>query len=150
MGIFNTIGFILIITIMIPNVIYGLRNKNGFVNLYSNKVVEIFEQVGRFGCFIFMIVNLPFMYFNFWFNNAKIIYIVVNASMVFFYLLFWIVLWNKTTIFKALTLSILPSILFLFSGIMILNIPLICFSVIFATAHIFISFKNAVCFTRVD
>lgn len=45
--------------------------------------------------------------------------------------------------FKGLALSILPSVLFIFDGIILLNIPLICFAVIFAPMHILISYRNS-------
>ena len=44
---------------------------------------------------------------------------------------------------RAYLLSIIPSMIFLFSGIMIRNIPLIISSIAFAIAHITISLKNA-------
>ena len=142
MDIFNYIGLIIIILIMIPNIVFALTNKDGFNNLYKNKIVEILEQMGRYGCFIFMMVNVPYTYFNFWFNNAKLVYIIVNFTLVFLYLLFWIVFWKKSTLIKSLALSIIPSIIFIFSGIMLLNILLIFFAIIFAPTHILISYKN--------
>lgn len=95
MGIFNYIGLTIIILIMIPNIVFALTNKDGFNNHYNNKIVEILEQIGRYGCFIFMMVNVPYTYFNFWFNNAKLVYIIVNFILVFLYLLFWIVFLEK-------------------------------------------------------
>lgn len=44
---------------------------------------------------------------------------------------------------KALSLSIIPSAIFLFSGVVLANIPLIVFAVLFAVNHILISYKNA-------
>lgn len=132
-----------IVLIMIPNMIFAKTNKEGFTNYYSNKKVEILEQFGRFGCFAFMIINVPYTYFNFWFGGAKLIYIIVNFSLVFLYLLFWVILWKKFTIFKSLILSILPSIIFICSGILLLSIPLIIFAIIFVPTHILISYKNA-------
>ena len=55
----------------------------------------------------------------------------------------WIVCFQKNTIFRALALSILPSVLFLFSGIMSRSVLLILSAVIFAPCHILISYKNA-------
>lgn len=139
---FNYIGLIIIILIMIPNIIYFKINPSGFNNIYKNKYVELFEQIGRYGCFILMIFNIPYTYFNFWFNNALIIYIVVNLVLVILYLLGWIFC-NKHFILRAYLLSIIPSIIFIFCGIMILYIPLIILSIIFSICHITISLKNA-------
>ncbi len=142
MCIFNYIGLIIIILIMIPNIVFALTNKDGFNNIYDNKKVEILEQVGRYGCFIFMMVNVPYTCFNFWFNNAKLVYIIVNFALVFLYLLCWIIFWKKSTLIKSLALSILPSIIFMYSGIMLLNSLLILFASVFAPTHILISYKN--------
>lgn len=143
MGVFNYYGLIIIILILIPNILFAIFNKNGFDNLYKNKVVEILEQIGRLGCFILMIVNIPHTYFGFWFKNAELFYIITNAVLVVAYCLIWGICFKKNSIFMALMLSILPSLLFLFSGIMIVNIPLIISSLIFSPTHILISFKNS-------
>ena len=45
--------------------------------------------------------------------------------------------------FRALALSILPSILFLFSGIMTRSVLLTIAALLFAPAHIAISYRNA-------
>lgn len=66
---FNIYGLIFIVIIMIPNIVFALKCKDGFANKYNNKFVELFEQIGRFGSFIFMILNIPKTYFGFYFNN---------------------------------------------------------------------------------
>ena len=44
----NVFGIIIIAIIMIPNIIFAVRCKDGFENKWSNKVVETAEQIGRF------------------------------------------------------------------------------------------------------
>ncbi len=48
----------MIAVIMILNIIFAIRCKEGFENKLSNKYVEVVEQIGRFGCFGFMIINI--------------------------------------------------------------------------------------------
>ncbi len=139
---FNYYGLAVMAVIMIPNIIYAVKHKNG-ENKYSNKAVEILEQIGRYGCFTFMIFNIPYTYFNFWFDYALIVYLSVNSGLCLSYLFFWVICWNRNDKLKALTLSVIPSCVFLFSGIVLAYIPLIAFSVIFAICHIFISCKNS-------
>ena len=55
----------------------------------------------------------------------------------------WIVCFRKNSVFRALALSVIPSVLFLFSGIMSRSVLLIISSVIFAPSHIIISYRNA-------
>lgn len=140
---FNIYGLIFIVIIMIPNIIFAVKCKEGFVNKYNNKFVELFEQIGRFGSFIFMILNIPKTYFGFYFNNGLILYLIVDSILVTLYCLIWAICFKKPSVFRALSLSIIPSILFLYSGVMIRSILLIIFSLIFAPCHILISYKNA-------
>ena len=47
----NYWGLIFVILILIPNIVFAITCKDGFENRYQNKLVEILEQIGRFGCF---------------------------------------------------------------------------------------------------
>lgn len=143
MEIFNYYGLIIIVLILLPNIAFAALNKDGFKNAYENKPLEICEQIGRFGCFILMIVNVPYTYFGFWFERALTAYLAVNGALTLVYLLGWVLLWKKPGVLRALLLSITPSAIFLFSGIMLANIPLGVFSVLFAITHITLSYKNA-------
>ncbi|MCI8475534.1 MAG: hypothetical protein HFE42_00610 [Clostridia bacterium] len=144
MGWFNYYGLAVMAVVMIPNIIYAVKNKGNVADTYNNKLATVAEQVGRYGCFAFMIFNIPYSYFNFWFDYAIIVYLAVNGGLCLAYLIFWIICRNKSGKLRALALSVIPSCIFIFSGVMLLNIPLICFAVIFAVSHILISYKNAV------
>ena len=140
---FNPFGLVFITIIMIPNIVYALRCKDGFANNYRNKTVELLEQIGRFGCFGFMIFNVPGIWFGWRSDNVFAAYLIVNALSVTLYCVLWIVCWKEKGIFKALALSIIPSAVFLISGIMSRSILLIVAALLFAPAHIFISYQNA-------
>lgn len=144
MGWFNYYGLAVMAVVMIPNIIYAVKNKGNVADTYNNKLATVAEQVGRYGCFAFMIFNIPYLYFNFWFDYAIIVYLAVNGGLCLAYLIFWIICRNKSGKLRALALSVIPSCIFIFSGVMLLNIPLICFAVIFAVSHILISYKNTV------
>lgn len=70
---------------------------------------------------------------------------VVWAYMVqtIFYLSVWIILLKSFGIVKAVLLSVISSLAFIFSGVIIASIPLFSFSIIFAVSHILISVKNS-------
>ena len=140
---FNIFGLIFMAVIMIPNIIFAIKCKDGFVNKWNNKAVEIMEQVGRFGCFGFMVINIPGTCFGWWTDKAFAIYLIVNIILLTSYCLIWIICFRKNTVFKALALSIIPSLVFLFSGIMGRSILLTISALIFAPMHILISYKNA-------
>ena len=139
---FNYYGLIFIVLTMLPNIVYSIKNKNSITNNYTNKIAEIFEQIGRYACMAFMIFNIPYTWFGFYFDYANIVYIVVNSALVTAYCIIWIILWNKDGMLKSLLLSILPSLVFIFSGVITASIPLIIFAIIFAVTHILISVKN--------
>ncbi|MBO5526015.1 MAG: hypothetical protein J5993_04620 [Clostridia bacterium] len=44
--------------------------------------------------------------------------------------------------FRAVAMSVIPSVLFLFSGIILLSVPLILGALVFAPCHILISIKD--------
>lgn len=134
---FNYYGLAVMAIIMIPNIIYAVKHKNS-ENAYRNKAAEILEQIGRYGCFVLMIFNIPYTYFNFWFDYALIVYLSVIGSLCLVYLIFWVICWHRKDKLKALSLSIIPSCIFLFDGVVLASIPLIFFS-----GHIYISCKNS-------
>lgn len=87
MGWFNYYGLAVMAIIMIPNIIYAIKHTDD-VMAYNNKPALIAEQIGRFGCIALMIFNIPYTYFNFWFNNALIAYLAINSSLCLAYILF--------------------------------------------------------------
>lgn len=142
MGWINIFGMLFMVMIMIPNIVYALKCKDGFENKWNNKIVELVEQIGRFGCFGFMVINIPGTWFGWWSDEAFAIYLIVNSVLIILYCVIWTICFRKNTVFRALALSIIPSVIFLFSGIMSRSVLLIFASVLFAPAHIAISYKN--------
>lgn len=139
----NIFGLFFIVVIMIPNIIFAVTCKNGFENKWSNKAIEVVEQIGRFGCFGFMIFNIPGTWFGWWSDEALAIYLIMNALLIVIYCTIWVICWKRNSVFRALALSIIPSVIFLFSGVMSRSILLIIASIFFAPSHILISYKNA-------
>ena len=140
---FNIYGLCFVAVIMIPNIVFAVRCRDGFENKWHNKAVEALERAGRFGCMAFMIVNIPPLCFGSLSEGALWVYLTVDIVLLIAYCLIWIICFRKNSLFRALALSIIPSALFLFSGIMLVSVPLIVTAVIFAPCHIAISYKNA-------
>lgn len=137
---FFVYGLVIVLIILVPNVVFALCNKDGFENNWHNKAVEILEQIGRFGCMIFMFIVIPEISFSS--DESFALYIIVNMALLLLYCLLWIVFFKKSNMAKAVSLSVIPSVIFLFSGIISFNIPLIIAAVIFSPCHILISVKN--------
>ena len=140
---FNVFGLVFIVVIMIPNIVFAVRCKDDFENKWNNKVIELIEQIGRFGCIGFMIFNVPGTWFGWWSNEAFAIYLIIDFLLISLYCALWFIFWKKNNVFRALALSIIPSVIFLFSGVMSRSILLIIATILFAPTHILISYKNA-------
>ena len=126
----NFFGLILMILIMIPNIIYAIKYKGDFGKLPQTKfwkILEVFEQIGRYGCFACMIFNIPGTYFGFTSVNLFSTYLIVDFVLVFAYCIVWI---------------FLPSFVFFFSGILSRSLLLTFSALIFAPCHIAISVKG--------
>ena len=140
---FNFYGLIFVAVIMVPNVIFAIMHKGGFENLYQNKIVEIFEQIGRIGSFIFMFINVPPLVKGYFFNGGFWAYIISGGALTLAYVFGWIVFRRESSVKKSLYLSVVPSLLFLCCGILSLNFPLMASAAVFAPCHVLISYKNA-------
>ena len=138
----NLYGLSFMAIIMIPNIVYAIKCRDGFGNRWQNKTVETLEQIGRFGCFGFMVINIPGTWFGWWSDEAFAVYLIVDSVLVFYYCILWIVLWKKNNLLRALALSIIPSVVFLFSALMSRSILLTVSALLFAPMHILISIKN--------
>lgn len=89
-----------------------------------------------------MICNVPFTVFGFRSDEAFAAYLIVDAVLIAAYCAIWIICFRKNSYFKALALSILPSVVFLFSGVVSRSVLLCVFAAIFAPCHIRISEQN--------
>lgn len=139
----NIYGVIFMLIIMIPNTIYAAKYKGASQNLWNNRIVEVLEQIGRYSCFSFMVVILPHCGFGFVSNETFALYLVINAILIVLYCIIWIVCFKHNSVFKALALSIIPSLVFLLSGVLTRYWLLFIAAIVFAPCHITISYKNA-------
>lgn len=96
----NIFGAVFIAVIMVPNIIFTLKYKDGFENKWNNKGVEVVEQIGRFGCFGFMVVNIPGTWFGWWSDEAFAIYLIANVVLIILYCVIWIICFRNNTILK--------------------------------------------------
>jgi len=138
---FNYIGLMIVVAMLVPNVIYALKHKfpeNNEIPRY----MPIAENLGRYGAMAFMVFNIPYTWSSYFIDQTLLAYIIVNAALVVAYIALFFVFWNKKGIVKALLLSLLPSVIFIFSGIMVLSVPLMMFALIFAPTHIYISVRT--------
>ena len=71
------LGAVIVIVMMIPNIVYEIRNKDER-NLCTNKVMNMIEQIGRYACIIFMWLPLLVWKFGFAIVSELLIYLAGN------------------------------------------------------------------------
>ena len=132
-------GLWIMAIILLPNLLFAMKRQPAFSPELPNKILALFEQIGRYGCMIFLVLNIPCTQTGFWFPYASIVYPLGNAALLTAYFVCWVVFWNKITATGAFLLSALPTAIFLFSGVVRGSIPLLLSAVIFGVCHISIS-----------
>lgn len=141
----NIYGAVLLVLLMIPNIIYLQKTKGNSNESEHKKItsVEITEQIERYGCIIFLLVNTGLFEYGFASYAAVLIWAVIAALLMAAYYLFWVLLFKKyNEKLCMILLAVIPSVIFIFSGIMMRRMIVVVFGVIFAAAHIYITYNS--------
>ena len=139
---FNYIGLVVVIALLVTNIILFAKKPAWLVRPFKNKIIQIVELVSCIGCLALMIFNIPHTYFGFIFDDAFLIYVILNSILVVLYIDACIICYKRHPKLRGYSLSILSTAIFFISGILLLNIPLIIFSIAFGVSHIYMSIKN--------
>ena len=142
-GWINVFGAAIVILMLVPNIIYALKNKDE-KNLCSSTLINVMEQIGRYACIILMWLPLLVWEFGFASVAGMIIYLVGNAILLAAYWIVFARYMKKKDKNLALTLAILPTCIFLLSGLVLRHWLLAGFAVLFGIGHIYVTLKNAV------
>lgn len=142
-GWINLIGAAIVILMLIPNIIYALRNRDE-KNLCSNTFMNVLEQIGRYACIILMWLPLLVWEFGFTSIPGAILYLAGNTLLLAAYWLLFARYMKKKDAKLALMLAILPTCIFLLSGLTLRHWLLAAFAVLFGIGHIYVTYKNAV------
>ena len=140
-GWINVFGAVFVLLLIIPNIIYALKNKN-IKNLCENKVMNISEQIGRYACIIFM--WFPLLICKFYFKSVleMVLYFLINGLILIAYWVAFAFYLRAKNAFLAITLAVLPTILFLFNGLILRHWLLVASAILFGIAHIYVTSKN--------
>ena len=142
-GWLNLFGLILVVLLLIPNIIYAVKTKNQ-PNRCTNKVMNLLEQVGRYGCMFFMVFPIGIAEMRFPSVGAFLVYVFGNAVLMVAYWTIWLLYFHKQTDWKQIALAVLPTCLFLLNGITMRHYLLILFGLIFGIGHIYVTSRNRV------
>ncbi len=141
-GWINLFGAVIVILMLIPNIVYAVKNKSE-QNLCTNRFMNVIEQLGRYACIVLMWFPLLVWRFGFESKFDMILYLAGNGI---FLAVYWIVFaryLKEKNAKRTLILAILPSCIFLMSGLLLRHWLLTGFAVLFAVGHIYVTEKNA-------
>ena len=141
-GWINLFGGIIVILLLIPNIVYALKNR-GEKNLCTDRTMNLLEQIGRYGCIVLM--WLPLLVWKFGFRSVPemLLYFAGNGALLLLYWLVFARYLKERTAKRALVLAILPACVFLLSGLLLRHWLLVGFAVLFAVGHIYVTAVNA-------
>ena len=141
-GWINGAGGLVVALILVPNIIYALRCPGG-ENKCRNVGINLLEQVGRYASMALMILPLGVWKFGFPNVAAMLIYFFGNGILLITYWAFWGLYFRKVTRIRALTLALVPTVIFLLSGLMLRHWLLVAAAVMFGVGHIYVTAQNA-------
>ncbi len=163
----NLSGLLIIAFLLIPNIIYAIKHKDER-NLCDNRCMNVIEQTGRYGSMLFMMVCLREGGLGFSSVALFLVYVFGNALLLIAYWTVWGIYFHvtrtevtgwvegPTSIFIAgkhrsksvgilrISLAVIPSCLFLLSGITLGYFPLIVSAILFAAGHIYVTYQNVI------
>ena len=136
---FSTFGLVIVVLMLIPNCIYAFRHKQKLVAGQSS-LLTLLEQIGRYGCMIFMVINpMPVQPSL----AGYLAYIIGSIILLAAYWLVWLLYFRRDVRWKRMALAILPSLLFLLCGAATQHWLLLACAVLFSISHISSTYKNA-------
>ena len=142
MGWLNLTGLIFVVLLLIPNIVYAIRFR-GEENQCKIRSLNVLEQIGRYCSMFLMVFDIGIAGFGFSSLVAFFAYLFGNSILLLLYWITWLIFMNRQEFWSRMTLAILPTLLFLLSGITLGHILLIISALIFGVGHIGVTLKNA-------
>lgn len=142
---FNSINLfngLQLIVILVPNLLYAIKQQKDDMQKNTRKTpgfIVIGEEIGRYCCMFFLIFPVLVWKFSFAGRIEQILYYAVCGMLLAFYLLFWILYFHNQNIWKGFALAFIPSVLFLFVGIILNHVLLTVSAIVFGIFHIWIT-----------
>ena len=89
-----------------------------------------------------MVFNIGILEFGFKSSESFVIWIITITILIILYWIYWILYFKLKKLFNAMMLAIIPSIIFIITGIMLRHWLLVIFGVFFSVGHIYVANKN--------
>lgn len=143
MEFFNWYGIPVIAVLLIPNIIFAIVNKEENVNTTPvNRGLKAFEQIGRIATIFFMVFSLGIIGKGFLSDYMRNFWIITTAFLLLFYIVCWIFYYRSRAHVLAMALAIVPSVIFVLTGLLEQDPPLLMFGTVFAIGHIYVTAKT--------
>lgn len=141
-GWISVFGAVIVILMLIPNIVYALRNP-GEKNNCTSKIMNAIEQIGRYACIVLM--WLPLLVWKFGFPSVfeMLLYLFGNGFLLVLYWAVYAAFLKRKTGKRALALAVIPACIFLMSGLLLRHWLLVVSAVLFGIGHIYVTRKNA-------
>ena len=138
-GIFNLWCAGILGLILVPNLLYAIRRREGGISSGS-RAVNALEQIGRFGCMVFMVVPLGVRggEFGFYSPEELVIWGFGTLLLLAAYYVCWAFFARRPGRRLALALALIPCGIFLLSALLLRHWVLAVFTGIFTGAHLYI------------
>ena len=141
-GWINWINMMVVMCLIFINVIVA---RKGLSDSFNSKhlAFNLFEQIGRYGCMVLMILPIFARGWEFGFNSATemLVWICLTILLLVIYSLLWVKKANGSAGILY-GLAIVPVILFLLNGILLCHPALVVASLIFGISHFIIVKEN--------
>ena len=138
----NWINMAAVVWLVLINVIVA---RKGLSDSYNNKhsIVNILEQIGRYGCMVLMILPVFTSGWKFGFDSVveMLIWISLTILLLAIYSFFWVKKANGN-VFVFYGLALVPTVLFLLNGIILRHPALVVASLVFGIFHFLIVKEN--------
>lgn len=140
-GWINLFGAVIVVIMLIPNVIFAVKEK-GTENKCKDVFMNCVEQIGRYACIILM--WLPLLVWKFGFHSVAemMLYLICNGILLLAYLICWAIYLKRPSGSLAMCLAILPTAIFLISGLLLRHWLLFFAAVLFGSGHIYVTKQN--------
>jgi hypothetical protein len=138
----NTLGMLVVLLMLLPNIVYAFRYK-GAENRCHSVVMNLIEQVGRYGSMFLLSFNIGVAENGFSSKTAFAVWLLSMGVLMLGYWIGWLFYFRKPLPVLALALAILPSLMFLLSGILQRHWLLLLTAMLFTAGHIYVTVCNA-------
>ena len=137
----NVWGAMIVIIMLIPNIIFAIRNPY-LENKCKNVIMNIIEQIGRYTSMVLMIFPIFVREFSFKSVLEMICDVVVTSILLLVYWVVWFFYLKTKSKNKAIILAVLPTMIFVISGILLRHWSLMLAGISFGIGHIYITLQN--------